>query len=282
MITEIRLSPPFYENNPTLIVPMLHLPTTRETSNGRRKIFLNSVVTLRAVAMAALTVVWMTSCTVAQKGGTPLPTVDMYKADDIIPQNSASPVTSDPDVPSHTPDVDSAADAPLPGTARLRAARGAPQALATRRGTIEKLDVQALIAREFERYDPAYLAHQASREERLDLLKLKLQSSEESGKALPCSRRMMIEAEWLLDYTAEWGKLDRQLTVLEQSLATRDQSFALRQAPDGSWGVCYDAWFQKINGTIDAVGLLPLSADGAPPKLRYSIGILHKSTARAP
>jgi len=95
--------------------------------------------------------------------------------------------------------------------------------------------VDALITREFEQYDSAYLAHKALREKRLDALKLKLVSSEQGGKALSCSRRMITEAEWLLNYTAEWPKLDQQLAALEHSLATRDQGFALRQTPDGSW-----------------------------------------------
>ena len=71
--------------------------------------------------------------------------------------------------------------------------------------------MDALITREFEQYDSAYLAHKALREKRLDALKLKLVSSEQGGKALSCSRRMITEAEWLLNYTAEWPKLDQQL-----------------------------------------------------------------------
>jgi hypothetical protein len=35
---------------------------------------------------------------------------------------------------------------------------------------------------------------------------------------------MIIEAEWLLNYTAEWPKLDQQLEAIEHSLATKDQA----------------------------------------------------------
>ena len=34
---------------------------------------------------------------------------------------------------------------------------------------------------------------------------------------------MISEAEWLLNYTAEWPKLDQQLATTEQSLANEDQ-----------------------------------------------------------
>jgi hypothetical protein len=37
-------------------------------------------------------------------------------------------------------------------------------------------------------------------------LKLKLVSSEKGGKALACSRLMIIEAKWLLKYTAQWNR----------------------------------------------------------------------------
>jgi len=136
--------------------------------------------------------------------------------------------------------------------------------------------VDALITREFEQYDSAYLAHKALREKRLDALKLKLVSSEQGGKALSCSRRMITEAEWLLNYTAEWPKLDQQLAAIEHSLATRDQGFALRQTPDGSWGACYNAWFEKIDGTVDFLGGLRVQDEGHLLRLQYPFGILRK------
>ena len=130
-----------------------------------------------------------------------------------------------------------------------------------------------LITKEFELYDPNYLARRSMHEKRLDALKLKLIRSEQRGKALPCSRRHMVEAEWLLDYTAEWERLDRELAALEKSLANKDQDFALQQAPDGSWGACYDVWFEKINGTLDAIGHLRRSSTGSPPVLQYPLSI---------
>jgi hypothetical protein len=83
--------------------------------------------------------------------------------------------------------------------------------------------------------------HKALRTQHLDALKCELITSEKDSQGLPCAPRMIVEAEWLLNYTAEWAKLDRQLTGIELSLRRRDQSFALRQTPDGSWGACYNA-----------------------------------------
>jgi hypothetical protein len=55
--------------------------------------------------------------------------------------------------------------------------------------------------------------------------KLKLASSERSGKLLACLRRMISEAEWLLNYTAEWPRLDQQLAATDPSLEKRESGF---------------------------------------------------------
>lgn len=187
------------------------------------------------VAITAFCGAWMIWCSLAQSVGPALSTVDVYKLDGTIADYSGE----------------------------------ALRAMATRRGALEQLDVRALITREFEQYDPAYLAHKASRAKRLDALKRKLVSCEEAAKVLACSRRMIAEAEWLLVYTAEWPKLDQQLAAIEASLATKDQDFAVRQTPDGSWGACFEAWFEKIDGSVDLLGDVRPSGDGSHPKLPY-------------
>ena len=150
------------------------------------------------------------------------------------------------------------------------------QAIATRRGRLERLDVRALINREFEQYDQAYVAHKTQRKQRLDALKRKLASSEQSGKLLACSRRMISEAEWLLNYTAEWPRLDQQLATAEQSLANEDQDFALQQTWDGSWGACFNAWFEKLDATVDFLGGLDMLGEARPAGLPYPFEILRR------
>jgi hypothetical protein len=196
---------------------------------GSSKKFSKRIVTACIVAIAALAGAWVICRNSGFSAEARRSNVDVYR---LVP--------------------DSLASAPL-------------QAIATQSGGLEKLDVRALITGEFERYDPAYLTHKSLRKKRLDVLKRNLVSSEESGKALHCSRRMAAEAEWLLDYTAEWPKLDQQLAAIEHSLANKDQDFALQQTADGSWGACFDAWFQKLDATVDFLGDLP-KADGGHPR----------------
>ncbi len=204
----------------------------------------------------------------AQGVEVPSPTVDVHRLQGSVPDYPVSRQPGEPRASSPEP-IDDAA-------ARGSVQPGALQGMATRRGALEQLNVRALISREFVQYDPAYLVHKALREQRLAALKRKLIIGEKSSKGLPCSRRMLVEAEWLLNYTAEWAKLDRQLIAIEHSLGKRDQSFALRQAPDGSWGACYNAWFERIDATVDFLGDISMHDDGSPPKLQYPLGILRR------
>lgn len=229
-------------------------------------------MTARVVAMAVLYIVSLASCSATQRPGAPFPVVDAYEIQDLLPPHQTTIATGE--LPATPPDLESDRDPFQTGPSGLGATREALRALVTHGGKVESIDILALISREFERYDPTYLAHQASQGQRLDALKRRLTASEKTGRALPCSRRMMIEAEWLLDYTARWHVLDQKLMALEQSLAVADQGFALKQAPDGSWGRCYDAWFEKLGGTIDVVGSMPAAADGRVPALRYRFDFL--------
>jgi hypothetical protein len=138
-------------------------------------------------------------------------------------------------------------------------ARRAPVALTVRRGEVESVDVQDIIDRQFVAFDPAYHSNRDLRGRRLDALKEKVRPDARR------SRDIMIEAEWLRDYTADWKRLDRQLARLAQSLQSADQDTS-RQNDDGSWGA-YDEWFEKLNGTLERINVLAPPDDGTPPPI---------------
>jgi hypothetical protein len=65
---------------------------------------------------------------------------------------------------------------------------------------------------------------------------------------------MLNETRWLLQSTAQWSRIDKQLWLLSTSLQDKDQYFAMNQeSHDGSWGVCYDEWFKKLDPMIQAI-----------------------------
>jgi hypothetical protein len=153
---------------------------------------------------------------------------------------------------------------------RLVGARRAPQALLCRRGTAATVDIADLIDRQFLAFDRDYRAQHDVREGRLKSLKEQI---EQTPGGLACSREIMIEAEWLLHYTADWATLDAQLARLQASL-TQEQGAAHEQSADGSWGKCYSQWFQRLNGTLEEVGrLIPKQGDPLP-KFAYELRFL--------
>jgi hypothetical protein len=69
-----------------------------------------------------------------------------------------------------------------------------------------------------------------------------------------CSAHMLNEIRWLLQSTTQWSRIDKQLWLLGLSLQDQDQYFAMNQeSHDGSWGVCYDEWFKKLDPMIQAI-----------------------------
>ena len=136
----------------------------------------------------------------------------------------------------------------------------------------DRTDMHALIARDFARYDPNYEKNKAARRQMLADMARRLFAFEAQGRNMACARQIFVEAKWLVGYTADWRRVDRRLKDLAKSLLQPDQAFAAAQSrTDGSWGACYEAWFMKVEATVDALGRL---ADrGETPQ--HPIRLLH-------
>ena len=130
--------------------------------------------------------------------------------------------------------------------------------------TVSGTELEALIERDFIAYDPDYLEHRRVYGERLHELASRLAENQATGNPMECSNQIFLEAKWLYHYTAYWTRLDRQLERLAQSLNDTKQHFATKQSPqDGSWGLCHDEWFLKVEATYTA--LLDLYDKGERP-----------------
>jgi len=131
-------------------------------------------------------------------------------------------------------------------------ARRASAALCVRRGEVERVDIQDLVDRQFVAFDPAYHSNRDLRGRRLDALREKIRPDARR------SREIMIEAEWLRDYTADWKRLDRQLALLAQSLASGDQDTS-RQNDDGSWTNSNRRWMENDPNLSTSFALIALA-----------------------
>ena len=116
---------------------------------------------------------------------------------------------------------------------------------------------RALIAQQLVRNDPHYAERRDERLDRVTPLAAQLHELQERGRSLPCSAQILNETRWLLKATDNWSTVDRNIFVLGTTLLDPDQGFALDQQPhDGSWGTCYDAWFKKLDPTVNALNHL--------------------------
>ena len=113
---------------------------------------------------------------------------------------------------------------------------------------------RAMVEEQFALFEPDYRALKAKRMERLRGLEEQLFALQAAGEPMFCSAHMLNETRWLLQSTTQWSRIDKQLWLLGASLQDKDQYFAMNQElHDGSWGVCYDEWFKKLDPMIQAI-----------------------------
>ncbi len=88
-----------------------------------------------------------------------------------------------------------------------------------------------------------------------------------AGSEAVCSRQILREAHWLVNYTTFADRVERRLAELHASLEQPDQAFAGKQiADDGSWGACFKEWYLRLSASIDP--LKELQINGARPDYR--------------
>ncbi len=90
------------------------------------------------------------------------------------------------------------------------------------------------------------------------------------GNEAFCSKQILREAHWLVNYTPYADRIERRLADLRDSLEQMDQSFASKQIPeDGSWGACYDEWYLRLSASVDPLKELNLRGKRPQYALRF-------------
>jgi hypothetical protein len=108
---------------------------------------------------------------------------------------------------------------------------------------------------DFIAFDPQYREKHAKYADELRELQLELVRQAAQGRATPCSRQIFLEARWLVFYSAHWDHIEGRLRDLRQMLdRSGDPPDAREQIQaDGSYDHCSDAWFLKLDSTIEEV-----------------------------
>jgi len=108
---------------------------------------------------------------------------------------------------------------------------------------------------DFIAFDPQFRQRHAKYVDELRELQLELARQTGQGRATPCSRQIFLEARWLVFYSAHWDRMARRLRELRELLARpADPPDAREQLEaDGSYDHCSEAWFLKLDSTIEEV-----------------------------
>ena len=114
---------------------------------------------------------------------------------------------------------------------------------------IDRDDVLRQIKHEFETADPCYGQRRSALWDRLTPLADQVDELQEQGHAVDCSQQHRLEAQWLLNYMADWPRTEATLRDLETSLVNHDQP-PLAQDSGGSWGPCCTEPYRKLEPTV--------------------------------
>lgn len=112
---------------------------------------------------------------------------------------------------------------------------------------------RAMVTEQFVLFDPDYVQLKTERQRKLAELERQLFALQAEGEPMFCSAHMINELRWLLQSTTQWSRIDHMLWLVRLSLAEKDQHFAMNQeSHDGSWGLCYQEWFKKLDPMIQS------------------------------
>lgn len=117
------------------------------------------------------------------------------------------------------------------------------------------LNRKAKIREQMVEYNPRYVQLHAARVPELEKLSAQVFAKEQRGEKAACSHQTLIELHWLLEYTADFPRIDRRLQDLRDSLAHPErEAQAEEQDPaDGSFGRCYTEWMEKLDASYDYI-----------------------------
>jgi hypothetical protein len=121
-----------------------------------------------------------------------------------------------------------------------------------------------LIQGEFHKFDPGYDEKREPLKAAFKKLSNDLDRLQDAGQTMVCSEQIRQEAKWLLNYRAEWPRLERRLAELKASLSRLAQGAPV-QGDDGSWAGCTEEFYRKLEPTIDELQSRALSPARVKP-----------------
>jgi hypothetical protein len=111
-------------------------------------------------------------------------------------------------------------------------------------------DAKTILAQEWAKFDPGTLERREQALRRIRGLGKRLADDQNARRSRECSSQIFLEAKWRAIYTADFEAIERRIRDLEASLGNDNQAHVAQQSPvDGSWGVCFEPMFMKLEAT---------------------------------
>ena len=131
-------------------------------------------------------------------------------------------------------------------------------------------DAKTILAQEWAKFDLRSLERRGQALRRVRALGKRLADDQNAHRSRDCSAQIFLEAKWRAIYTADFETIERRIRDLEASLGNDNQAYVAQQSPaDGSWGVCFEPMFMKLEATMFA--LQRLHRDNVVP--RYTLNL---------
>jgi hypothetical protein len=92
-----------------------------------------------------------------------------------------------------------------------------------------------------------------------------LDRREAAGADTSCSRQILRELRWRLEYTADTGGMRAALARLRTRAAVPRPPGDGSAPPDGAYGACSDSWFLKLDACTDHMLAADFDDHGRPP-----------------
>ncbi len=111
-------------------------------------------------------------------------------------------------------------------------------------------DAKTILAQEWAKFDAGTLERREQALRRVRELGKRLADDQNAGRSRECSSQIFLEAKRRAIYTADFEAIERRIRDLETSLGNDNQAHVAQQSPvDGSWGVCFEPTFMKLEAT---------------------------------
>jgi len=119
---------------------------------------------------------------------------------------------------------------------------------------------------DFTFFDPNYLTKHEALAQRMTALKQQVFALELAGRPMVCAHQLLAEASWRLSSTADWSRIEDQLSQLARLVAhpETDRTPDYQNPTDGSWGRCLSAWFFRLDTSYNHIADLAAAGE-APP-----------------